>query len=1091
MLFKNKSKVPAANKNEQQFNGLKFNSSEYGKVINVLIGPNRVIPKVIWAGDWTDIVTTTPGARVGKGGPGGNTPGTTNHTFTEAFQFLLGYGSGRINSYWTSSGRIGVVRLSQNFTVPIGGGHIDITDANFVNDFGVGHHKSYSQLTDDFGGSGPVTLSGTYEAPFESGAAPAPGVYEVAQVSAGVMRYTFHSSDAGKSLTIYYHSVQGSIVESAEIVVPHSLTFTVPSPSTFLDTRGITEVSSGAAIANTVSAGVYTFTNSADEGKIVLIQWISKDPTIDASNSAVDFTVEPGEPGQDPWAYLESKHPDAALGYSGLMLWEFPTMFLGSSNAVPQYTAETVHAKYLAGGGKMGANAAEVIKAILTGEEWSVGLDPALIGDWSNAHDFWQANGFFIALNQDTQSTAMDVIGQILEAGQGAMFWAEGQLQLAVYGDTSLAGNGVVYQPDTQPIVELSVDDFIAAGGAEPVKVETGPEEHVYNRVKAEWVNQLVDYRTEVTPEEDPASIQAHGVFEEGQQSWHFIRDIAVVQWALNLRLKRYINIRDSYTFTVPTRYRHLLRPLKLITLTWDRMGWAQKPLRILKIEESHEGLALTLEEFPYGIGSATLYPKLTAQAINANPALISPGDTALAALEIPDAMNNYQGNTIRFYADPVTPNNWGGCQLFFSGDELNWKLLGELTSPVAQGTLGGSGMTTGTGDPDTQTITVEDANSVPLPDGNTFDFANKLSLLAIFGANFEIMAYKDVTLIGPNEYHVQNFHRGLFGTTRHSHAAGDDVIQLGEAFLEFQFPSDQVGNTLFFRAVSFNKLRGRLQDIEDVSSLAVLLSSANPGLFTNALLNVTQNADKVKYVSGGVTVESLKPAEAGAEVTTGKSLTVLTNRHLGNIADDAGSSRNAVSAVDATTKKAIIDFTHAHNNKNLDNIADTGTFEKTTGNEKTGAGRAFTNIASDNSYATIAYHGSAFRRLITTTRSGTHVAPEDDSVFTTVASWVLQIPSGFTSYKASVTVSKTAGTGTWTIQAKLKAGSISSGSVSINNPTTSDTATLTLTGLTGGTQVTVLLQIIITNTDGIHTITGQASCSQVEYQDQDITNLQ
>src|SRR5262252_5513058 len=123
-----KKKLPASTNNEQQFDGQRLNQSQYGATINVLMGPNRVSPKLIWAGDWQDHVTTTPGAHIGKSVGGSNTPGTTTHAYTQSYQFLLGYGEGEINSYWTSSGHIGVVRNTQAFTVPMGGGYVEIND---------------------------------------------------------------------------------------------------------------------------------------------------------------------------------------------------------------------------------------------------------------------------------------------------------------------------------------------------------------------------------------------------------------------------------------------------------------------------------------------------------------------------------------------------------------------------------------------------------------------------------------------------------------------------------------------------------------------------------------------------------------------------------------------------------------------------------------------------------------------------------------------------------------------------------------------------------------------------------------------------
>ncbi len=704
----------------------------------------------------------------------------------------------------------------------------------------------------------------------------------------GTTRYTFSAADAGNAVVINYSSQLGTVYNSEELVLAGT-TFSVPNPSAFIGNSQVIDQGTGNAffgpgdhsVSTHYSAdnsGNFTF-NSGDIGKTLLIKWQSKDTTINTAHATLNYSVINGTQGQAPWSHLTSLHPDQAIGYSGMALWCWPHIDLGANNSLPQYAAEGVWTQYMAGGGIAGANPADVITAILTNPQWGVGIDPSLIGDWTNARNFWQANGFFISLGQDTQSTAMNVISQILDAGQGVMFWANGQIQVAVYGDTSVAGNGAIYQPDTQPVVEFNVTDFVAQGGAEPIKVETQPLNHVYNRVRVEWLNALQDYNTEIVVEEDSASIVQNGLYEEGQQSWPFIRYVAQAQWAANLRLKRFTNIRDTYTFTVPTRYRPLLRLMKLVTLTWDHMGWNQKPLRIIKIEESHAGLNLTLEEFPYGASQPTLYPKLTAQAQNTNPALISPGNTDLVVVEIPDQMNNYAGREYRIYADAVTPDNWGGTNIYFSGDNSEFTLLGMITQSVMMGTLGGSGMTAGSGDPDTQTITVVDTNDVPLNSATAYDFANKIALLAIIdvSGSYEIMAYSNVTLVGANTYHVNTFHRGLFGTTRAAHSSGANVIQLGEAFLSFQADPSQDGQTVYFRAASFNKLQGRLQDLTTLSSLNVTLNGNNPGLFTNGNINVTIPANKCIYGSSA-TVESLQPAEAGAQVTAGKPVDILAD---------------------------------------------------------------------------------------------------------------------------------------------------------------------------------------------------------------------
>jgi len=176
-----------------------------------------------------------------------------------------------------------------------------------------------------------------------------------------------------------------------------------------------------------------------------------------------------------------------------------------------------------------------------------------------------------------------------------------------------------------------------------------------------------------------------------------------------------------------------------------------------------------------------------------------------------------------------------------------------------------------------------------------------------------------------------------------------------------------------------------------------------------------------------------------------------------------------------------------------LDNVGDGTSFTRTTPNQVTGAGRAFTNINADNTYATIPYHGSAFRRVTTTNEGGTLLAAAGTAVGpNVVGSFVLQIPAGFTSYKGTLTVNKTAGTGVgWIISAIIKIGALSSGTVSITQPTASGNAVVSITGLTGGTQITVQVVLSIDNTsDATHSVTGQAVFTHNEYTDQDTSNL-
>lgn len=203
----------------------------------------------------------------------------------------------------------------------------------------------------------------------------------------------------------------------------------------------------------------------------------------------------------------------------------------------------------------------------------------------------------------------------------------------------------------------------------------------------------------------------------------------------------------------------------------------------------------------------------------------------------------------MRIYAAPDTPGNWGGADVWLSGDNVEFDQVGTITTPALMGALASS-MGAGTGDPETGTnITVEVSSSLQLLPVSQFNFDsnNEISLLAIIdaGGTFEIVGYRDATLTDANTYQVSTFHRGLFGTTRAAHSAGAKVVKMDQGHLEITYPPSQVGQTSYVKLTSFNSVGGRLQDISTVASNSFVLTGAFPGFFDKTTGLVT--ADNVK----------------------------------------------------------------------------------------------------------------------------------------------------------------------------------------------------------------------------------------------------
>lgn len=88
------------------------------------------------------------------------------------------------------------------------------------------------------------------------------------------------------------------------------------------------------------------------------------------------------------------------------------------------------------------------------------------------------------------------------------------------------------------------------------------------------------------------------------------------------------------------------------------------------------------------------------------------------------------------------------------------------------------------------------------------------------------------------------------------------------------QYDIPDLGSTRYWR------VRSRFED-SPFNDFTVYMNSTGPV----GVASGTIPATSVLY-DNGLTVQFLKPAEAGADSTTGKSLTVLTDRDLGNISD-------------------------------------------------------------------------------------------------------------------------------------------------------------------------------------------------------------
>ena len=815
-----------------------------GKVLPILMGTRRVSQSLIFYDDFTAIPhvqqTSSGGGGKGLGGGGGSDQTNTTYTYTAATMGALCSGpvSGILN-VWDTKGKYSQTSVTESFTIPIGGGNYTVANHGlFKVDLGVGLSQTYSKTVNDFGSPGSATLSGTFTVPMITGSGA--GQYTVNPATG---TYTFHAADAGKvaQITYSYNLLQISNTEDAGI--PGSpFQILVNDSADFLQDNGVVFYPSGTALVKVVSSpsagqymvtsgGLYTFA-AADTNKAVQINYVTNTTNQNSdAQTALNITLLPGTQSQAVWSYLASRHPEAAIGYTETAIVASQAMDLGSNGEMPNYSFE-VTGPYAFGSGIPDCDPADCIGALLADPSFGILFPTSAFGDWTGASNFWVANSFFVSPFLDSQTSVSDTISQILESGMTAAFWSEAQLKLVPYGDTSAANNGQIYVPNTQPVVDLNDDDFIGDG---LVKVQRSAWQDASNKVQVTWSNRLNGYNSEVTTEQDDAAIQRYGLRTEDAQSWDFICTLAAAQFAANLRVKRSVNIRAQYTFSITSRYSYL-EPMDLVTITVPELGWLKLPVRIQKIVDhpDQNGLEVTAEEFPWGTAQPTLYAKQTGVGFAPNAGQADPGNTTALIIEAPNRLGLQQGNILYGFVNGSSPS-WGGCQPFVSFDGVNYKPFGpQITSPARLGTLNTS-LAAGVSDPDTNNFKVTMVGTnVTLPSFSTADFNQETNLCVLLDTTdnnpFELFAYKNSTLVGANQWQLDTFHRGLMGTTNAAHSSGETFALLDEASFSYQYDPNYYGQTIFFKFPAFNTLGGRPQPLSQAAVYSFTLPGNSPG---------------------------------------------------------------------------------------------------------------------------------------------------------------------------------------------------------------------------------------------------------------------
>lgn len=564
------------------------------------------------------------------------------------------------------------------------------------------------------------------------------------------------------------------------------------------------------------AGGMVTYTYSASlvmaicEGPINGIYRVWKNKSTQSFEDS-GFALKVGGLDQSPWAYLTAQHPQHALGYSGLAnvaAWNYQ---LGESAQLPLFNFEVDGFFGRTGLGSFDADPKDVVKFLLTDSRLGAMFPSDHVDSLTEYSNYCLAADLLISPVYSEQRSAAEIIEEIVELTNSAVFYSEDKLKIVHFGDTALAANGATYTPPEQPLFDLGDDDFLDKDS--PVRLTRKRPADLYNSVSLEFFNRANRYNLETIVVKNSASVEQYGLRPMDVRQGHIFADKATARRAAQLLLQRQL-VANEYTFRLGWRW-IVLEQMDLVTITDSGLGLDRQWVRIRDIEEDEEGaLTITAEEYLVGTGASAEYEfdnpdgffhDYEAACGNANPPAFceAPGQIA-QDLEIWGAVSGGDG--------------WGGCDVYVSTDDQSYRLVGSIQGNARHGVLTAA-LPIGAGVDDANTLSVDlSISRGQLQSGTAQDAQLLHTLIWVDGAEGgEWMAYQTATLTDLYKYDLTHMVRGVYGSKISAHPAGSKFVRMDDRVFQYQYDQALIGKPIYTKFLGKNIYGAAVQDISEL----------------------------------------------------------------------------------------------------------------------------------------------------------------------------------------------------------------------------------------------------------------------------------
>ncbi len=515
----------------------------------------------------------------------------------------------------------------------------------------------------------------------------------------------------------------------------------------------------------------------------------------------IQLTLFDGKENQQPWAYTQGKHPDKALPYPGLA-YMAGVIDLGDSGSMPSYNFE-VKGRLLETGDGVDVNPADYIRYVLD----KIGKKDMQIIGLDNYRKYCKEADLLISspLDEDAKA-AREVVNEIAKLTNAYVFWSNDKLKIVPLADRPVGG----WAPDKTGITDLTADDFLPQSGGALVTYKRKDSSAIYNQFPVEFINRANGYEKESVSYEFTEDIKNYGVRAASVTNAHYIytkeRAVKIAeQLARNNKYER-----TQYTFKLDWSLCRL-EVGDLVRLTDENSGIFEQVAVINGITEGTDG-CLTVTAISRAPGD---YPAAKYNVHANDRPYIDYNKTAPDTVPVifqPPADLTADGLEL-WIAAKGKEDGWGGCTVYVSDDNTNYRTVGQIAGSARCGKL-------------TQPLSPipnhPSGNQVfvtcndQLLSGTAQDAERKNTLCWVDG---ECMSYINANLQSNGAWLLSGLYRGQCNTAVRTHAKDTDFVRLDNSVFKVPFAKDDIGKKIYIKFCSYNIFGAGNQDLSEVKA--------------------------------------------------------------------------------------------------------------------------------------------------------------------------------------------------------------------------------------------------------------------------------